>query len=131
MKDLLCSEFQDTVERCLVRHKSILDVMTKLQESNARINRAIAKAITACGCLKMTASKQRVPQEVSLQELRAYMETHLEGQPCENCLDAIEVELGNHLFYVAGLCNLLNVNLYDVLLKEHQRLSALGIFKFC
>ncbi|MDQ7793387.1 MAG: DUF1573 domain-containing protein [bacterium] len=131
MKDLLCSEFQDTVERCLVRHRSVLDVMTKLQESNARINRAIAKSITSCGCLTISAARQRVPEDVSLQELRDHMDTHLAGKLCENCLEAVEVELGNHLFYVAGLCNLLSLNLYDVLLKERQRLSALGIFKFC
>lgn len=131
MKDLLCGEFQDTVERCLVRHRSVLDVMTKLQESSARINRAVAKAITGCGCMQVKAAQQRVPEDVSLQELRDHMETHLEGSLCENCLEAIEVELGNHLFYTTGLCNLLNLNLYDVLLKEHKRLSTLGLFKLC
>lgn len=131
MKDLLCSEFQNTVERCLVRHRSVLDVMTKLQESSARINRAIAKAITGCGCMRVMAAQQRVPEDVSLQELRDHMETHLEGELCESCLDAIEVELGNQLFYTTALCSLLDLNFYDVLLKEHQRLSALGLFKLC
>ncbi len=131
MKDLLWSEFQDSVERCLVRHRSILDVMTKLQESEARVNRALAKAVTTCGCVRISAARQRVPEGIPLQELQAHMETHLAGAICDNCRETLEVELGNHLFYVAGLCNLLDLNLYDLFLKERQRLSALGIYKFC
>ena len=48
--------FQDTVRQNLFHHKSILDTMSKLDESSARLNRAITKAVTACGCLNINAS---------------------------------------------------------------------------
>jgi len=31
MKDLLCDQFQETVGEYLIRHRSILDIMAKLQ----------------------------------------------------------------------------------------------------
>jgi len=127
LKDLLCDGFQQAVEECLVRHRSILDVLSKLQESSARINRAVSKAVTTCGCLNVHAHRQQIPADVSsLQEMRRYMETHLEGKICEHCQEVLEQELGSHLFYLAALCNLLDINLYDVFVKEHQHLSTLG-----
>ncbi|HAG45078.1 MAG TPA: DUF1573 domain-containing protein, partial [Clostridium sp.] len=58
MKDLIFDEFQNSVDECLLRHKSILDIMSKLQESEARVNRALIKSVTSCGCLKVEAEKQ-------------------------------------------------------------------------
>ena len=55
MKGLICDDFQDTVANCLIRHRSILDVLTKVQETSARVNRAVAKSVTNCGCLKVEA----------------------------------------------------------------------------
>ena len=130
MKDLLCDGFQETVDRYLVRHRSIIDIQSKLEESNARINRAVAKAVTSCGCIRINADKQRVPAEISWQEVRNYMDTHVQGDLCEHCKEVLEAEVGAHLFYLAALCNLLDLNLYDILLKEHKKLSALGPFNF-
>ncbi|MDA8065156.1 MAG: DUF1573 domain-containing protein [Thermaerobacter sp.] len=130
MKDLLCDEFQASVNECLVRHKSVLDTLTKFQEATSRVNRSIAKAVTNCGCIKINAGKQAPPENVSLTELRSYMENHLEGVLCESCEEAVEREMGRTLFYMAALCNLLDLNLYDVLLKESKRLSTLGVFNF-
>ncbi len=128
MKDLLCDEFQETVSQYLVRHRSILDVISKFQESNARVNRAVIKSVTNCGCLEVDARKQQFTSK-DLTELLATVDTHLEGQLCSECRETIEAELGNHLFYLVSLCNLLDLSLFDVLLKEHQRLGTLGIFK--
>lgn len=128
MKDLLSDQFQDTVAQCLVRHRSILDVLSKMHESNARVNRAVSKSVTGCGCIKVEADKQRVPEGTSLRDLRDHMHTHLSGELCEHCKDVVETELGNHLFYLAALCNLFSLNLYDILLKEQKKLSALGVF---
>ncbi|ADL08835.1 hypothetical protein [Thermosediminibacter oceani] len=128
MKDLICDEFQATVSQCLVRHKSIIDVLTKLQETVSRINRAIAKSVTLCGCVEVNAKKQQIPSDISLQELSAYMNTHLKGNLCPNCREVLEQELGNHLFYLAALCNLLDLNLYDVFVEENEKLSTLGIY---
>lgn len=45
-------EIQGTAGKFLIRHKSILDATSKMQEYCARVNRAIAKAVTCCGCIK-------------------------------------------------------------------------------
>ncbi len=127
MRDLLCDGFQQAVSESLVRHRSILDVLSKLQEANARVSRAVAKAITTCGCLSVHAQKQCIPDHVSsYEEIRKYMDTHLEGCLCEHCRDILEEEVGSQLFYLAALCNLLDINMYDVFLKEHKQLSTLG-----
>ncbi|MCR4432313.1 MAG: DUF1573 domain-containing protein [Tepidanaerobacteraceae bacterium] len=128
MKDLICDEFQDTVSNCLVRHRSILDVLTKIQETSARVNRAVAKSVTGCGCLQINAKKQQIPANIKLQELGSYMDTHLKGELCPSCREVLEQELGNHLFYLAALCNLLDLNIYDILLTENEKLSTLGIY---
>ena len=69
MKDTIFDEFQSSVPQLLVRHKSMLDVMTKYQESNARVNRALAKAVTNCGCLRIDA-KAAHPSDTSLKSCR-------------------------------------------------------------
>ena len=40
----------------------------------------------------------------------------------------LENELGKTLFYLVALCNAMDLNLYDVILKEHKKLSTLRIF---
>lgn len=131
MKDLLCDGFQETVDEYLVRHRSVLDVLTKLTESSSRINRAVAKAVTTCGCVRIEAEKQSIPPDAnSLNELKEYMKTHLEGHLCDHCSEILEDEIGRNLFYLAALCNLFDLNLYDILLKEQERVSCLGIFNF-
>ena len=55
MKDIIFDSFQNDISESLLRHKSILDVLTKYTESSARVNRAVAKAVTNCGCIKINA----------------------------------------------------------------------------
>jgi len=128
VKDLDLEEFQNTVTNCLVRHKSIIDVLAKIDETSARVNRAISKSVTSCGCIQINAKKQQIPADISLCELASYMETHLDGKLCENCREVIEQEIGNHLFYIAALCNLLDLSLKDILYEENEKLSTLGIY---
>lgn len=128
MKDLLFDHFQDSVDELLIRHKSILDVLTKFQESQTRANRAVVKAVTSCGCIEINSKKQNFTSEISLQELKGYLDTHLKGNLCESCRDVIEKELGNNMFYMAALCNLLDINMYDVLIKEYEKIKTLGVF---
>lgn len=130
MKDLLYDHFQDSVGELLIRHKSILDILTKYQESQSRVNRAVVKAVTSCGCIEINSKKQNFDDEVSLQELKNYMETHLKGNLCSNCREVIEKELGNNLFYIAALCNVMDISMYDVLLKEYEKMHTLGIYNF-
>ncbi|HHV34259.1 MAG TPA: DUF1573 domain-containing protein [Syntrophomonadaceae bacterium] len=128
MKDLICDEFQNAVSELLIRHHSVLDVLSKFQESCARTNRATIKAVTGCGCISIEAKKQDIPQDISLLEIKEYFGSHLNGELCPSCREIVETEFGNTLFYMAALCNLLNLNLYDLFLKEHSKLSTLRIF---
>lgn len=131
MKDVIFDDFQNSVNESLLRHRSILDIMTKLQESEARINRAVAKTVTNCGCMQVEANKQQLPDlkdDLEIEELKHHLKTHLSGSACESCREVLEREIGNHMFYVASLCNLLDLNLYDVLLKEYDRIDTLGNF---
>ncbi|HHW31292.1 MAG TPA: DUF1573 domain-containing protein [Clostridiaceae bacterium] len=126
MKDMIMDEFQYSISELLNRNKSILDLITKFQDSNSRINRSIIKAVTHCGCLKINAKKQEFSENASLEEMKNLLSTHLEGSLCENCRDFIEKEIGRSMFYLASICNTLDLNLYDILIKEHENLKLLG-----
>ena len=131
MKDIIFDDFQNSVNNSLLRHKSILDILSKYGESNARVNRAITKAVTNCGCVKINACKQCIPKENdSLENLADCFKSHMEGHLCDNCREVIEREMGNNLFYLISLCNNLDINLYDVLLEENDRINTLGKFNF-
>ncbi len=122
----MVDEFQYTVQELLVRNKSILDSITKFQDSNARVNRTIIKSVTQCGCMKINAKKQDMPEDGDFEEYKNAMDTHLEGKLCENCRDLIEKDVGRNLFYLASLCNTLDLNLYDIIIKEEERVKMLG-----
>lgn len=131
MKDVIFDDFQNAVNESLLRHKSILDIMTKLQDSGARINRALAKSITNCGCLEVEAKKQNMPSEGDeIESLKNCLQTHIKGGLCESCREVIEREIGNNLFYLTSLCNVLDINLYDVLIKEYDKINTLGKYTF-
>ena len=42
MKDIIFDSFQNDVSESLLRHKSILDILTKYTESSSRVKRAVA-----------------------------------------------------------------------------------------
>lgn len=128
MKNSPQHQFQDIVSQYLLRHRSILDVQSKLLEASARVNRAVAKSVTTCGCISVHAEKQRFPTDVSLRDVRPFLATHLDGKLCEKCREAVETEIGTSLFYMAALCDLLGLDLDRVLQKELERVNTLGIF---
>lgn len=129
MKDMIFDDFQDCVNSSLIRHKSILDIITKYSESTSKVNRAIIKSVTNCGCININGSKQNINlSKSSPNDFSDYMSTHLNGKLCEDCRDIIEKELGNNLFYLISLCNTLDINLYDVLIKEYNKINTLGKF---
>ncbi len=121
----MVDQFQFTVADLLVRNKSILDQITKFQDSNGRINRAIIKAVTQCGCIKINAKKQPIDIDSDFDKIRNNMKTHVDGKLCENCRDIIEKDIGRNLFYLASICNTLDLNLYDIILKELERIKVL------
>ena len=126
MKDVIFDDFQNSVDESLLRHRSIIDIMTKLQESEARINRAVAKSITNCGCIQVQAKKPQLPEDDDRDVLKDCLKSQLKGKLCNNCRDIVQNEIGNNLFYLASLCNLLDLNLYDILLKEYDKIDTLG-----
>uniref|UniRef100_A0A7C5Z2A2 DUF1573 domain-containing protein n=1 Tax=Caldicellulosiruptor owensensis TaxID=55205 RepID=A0A7C5Z2A2_9FIRM len=128
LKDIFIDDFQYVVDELLIRNKSILDSLTKFSESAARVNRSIIKSVTNCGCIRINAKKQEIPIDASLKEAKKYLKTHVEGQLCENCRDLIEKEIGSTLFYLASICNTLDLNLYDIIIKEIERMKTLGEF---
>jgi hypothetical protein len=129
MKDLICDEFQYAVGDLLIRHHSILDVLSKLSEATCRVNRAVIKSVTECGCESIAAEKLQLPEHVeSLDELRDCLDSHLRGKLCPNCEEVVYSELGKLLFYAAALCNSLDINLYDVFIKEYKKSTAMGVY---
>lgn len=126
MKDIIFDNFQNDVNESLLRHRSILDIMTKLTEANARVNRALAKSVTNCGCIKISAKNQNTFNDAN--EFNPSLSTHIEGKLCDNCREVIEAEIGNNIFYLTSLCNCLDLNLYDIFLKEENKINILGKF---
>jgi predicted house-cleaning noncanonical NTP pyrophosphatase (MazG superfamily) len=123
-----CVVFQEAVNEYLVRHRSVLDILSKLQESVARTNRSVAKAVTSCGCISIDATRQTITSAPSYADLKEQMASHLNGELCEQCRDVLESELGYTLFYIAALCNLFDLSLEEVMQAEKKRISALGVY---
>lgn len=121
-------EFQDAVEEVLIRHRSILDSLSKFYESTSRVNRAITKTVTDCGCISINAIKQQFPQKESLKDCSKYMDSHIKGELCDHCREVIAEEFGNHLFYLTALCCLLDYSIEELFSLEYDRISTLGHF---
>lgn len=123
----LITELQEQASEVLVRHRSILDIMTKLDEYNGRINRAIAKSVTFCGCMEIAAKKQDF-NSTSLNEMLNKMDSHILGEICPNCREILEQEIGAYMFFLASLANTLDFDLADTITKELERTKTLGIY---
>ena len=121
-------QFQNFIDDLVLRNKSILDQMTKLQDASARLNRTLSKSATTCGCIKMNIIKQQLDfaHITSSEELKSLLSTHIEGYPCPECNEAIEKEMGRVLFYLAAIANTLCISLSSVLENEKTRTNLLG-----
>lgn len=128
MDNNCCTKFQDTVDNYLIRHRSVIDVLTKYQEATARVNRAVAKAVTECGCIQIMAAQQHAPSNIDYHQLKNYMSSHISGEPCENCKEVLTAELGHSLFYLTALCNLTGLKLDDIIQQECDHVNTLGVF---
>jgi len=126
MKDVIYDEFQNKADEVLIRHASLLDILSKLSDASSKTNRAVVKSITNCGCIQLDASKVETPEDISFDEFKQFRSDQVKGDLCPVCREKIEEELGNLEFYVASLCNTLDLNLYDILLKEYNKISTLG-----
>lgn len=123
----ILEDFQVQVSEVLVRHKSILDIMTKLDEFNSRINRAVAKSVTMCGCISINATKQDFGND-SFENMFKNVSSHTNGSICDSCKDVLEQEMGSYMFYMAGLSNTLGLSLDATVKKEYDRIKTLGIY---
>ncbi len=123
----LIEELQNQVSETLVRHKSILDIMTKLDEYNARINRAVAKSVTSCGCIRIEAQKQDFSSE-TLTDVLEKVDSHVVGNICPNCKEVLEQEIGAYIYFLASLANTLDFKLKDIVKKELDRTKTLGVY---
>ena len=128
INDIHIEDFQNVVNDLLIRNRSILDIVSKIQTSSGRVNRSVIKAVTQCGCIEIDGKKQSFPDEASIEELSKLLSTQVNGKLCENCRATVEKEIGGALFYLAALCNTLGISLYDVILKEKEALSTLGSY---
>ncbi|NLM05889.1 MAG: DUF1573 domain-containing protein [Tissierellia bacterium] len=131
VKDKSCDEvlydFQHQVENSLLRHKSILDIMTKMEEYNSRMNRAIAKSCTMCGCIEINAKKQQYDGETFEESLKT-ISSHVKGELCPVCKENLEREIGSYLFYLMAMCNSFGIEISDVLDREYLNTKTLGFF---
>ena len=121
-------QFQQQVSELLLRHRSLLDVMSKFGQSGASVNRSVTKAVTDCGCIELNAKKQQYSDELNLENAKSTLQSHLSGELCEHCMEALKNELGRNLFYMTALCNLLNIKLDDVIANENKKCTTLGLF---
>ena len=120
------SVFQDCVSNAQFRNKSILDIVTKLSEQTALLDRAVFKSVTHCGCIKINAKKQVLRNDKTLEENKFFLESHLEGDLCPICKEKIEEEMGDLMFYLASLCETLDIKLSDVIEQKTDYLKTLG-----
>ncbi|SDL27211.1 DUF1573 domain-containing protein [Natronincola ferrireducens] len=127
MEKFSLQDFQHKADDVLIRHKSILDILTKLQESSARINRAVAKSATYCGCIELHIKKQEIPENISYSQLKGYMKSHVDGGLCDVCKEKIEQELSTSFFYMSALCNIFDLDMKNLLEDYYENhLKTLG-----
>lgn len=128
IKDIVLDEFQNTVSDLLIYNKSILDAMAKIQESDASLHKSVIKSVTRCGCIEIKASKADIPSDATLADLKQIMDSHIKGSLCPTCKENIEKSVGQMIFYTTALCNLLDLNMCDILLKKQKNMKLLGYY---
>ena len=125
MQSIQTEDFQKKVSALLVRNSNVIDILTKCQLSCGGICRSSVKAATGCGCIKITAKKS----PVSLEEATDFSPKKMSGvtgKLCSECRSMIEKEIGETLFYIASLCNALDMSISDIMQKEIKNVEALG-----
>ena len=122
--------FQTFIDDILIRNKSVLDQTTKLQDACTHLCRNISKAATTCGCISINAHKQPYPtiEELSMDDLKALIKSHIDGKLCPNCEELLEKEMGRILFYLGAIANTFDLSLSDILTHEKNRTELLGKF---
>ena len=125
MSDSKADDFQKNVSALIMRNQNILDILTKCQTACSRICRSTIKTATGCGCLKIKADKPLsvFPLDDNIDKEQA---TGTEGSLCAECQSSIENEIGEMLFYIGALCNVLGLNMANIMKKEIKNIEVLG-----
>lgn len=123
-----CNEFQYLTAHAQLLNKSILGITTKLDEQTSMLNRAVFKSATHCGCIEIHATKQLYSQNKSMLENQIDLDNHIEGHLCPKCKEKIQEELGELLFYIASMCEALELNLDEIIGQKINHLKTLGIY---
>ena len=104
--------------------------LTKLQDACTHLCRTVSKSATTCGCISINAHKQPYPinEDLSMDDLKTLMETHINGMLCPNCQELVEKEIGRIFFYLGAIANTLNLSLSEILQNEKTHTELLGKF---
>lgn len=125
IQDIITDELQYMVEEYESMNTSMIDQMTKLSDYCSKLNRSISKASTQCGCISITANKQNYETSHGTSMSPRPLDKNCIGDLCPDCKELIEKHMGSTLYYMAALCNTLELNLYDVILKELDKVDLL------
>ena len=106
--DIYASEFQLAVEEQCKRNRGLFDALTKHGCASSRLARAVTKSVTQCRCTGIAGDGTST------------------GELCPDCRETIEDEIGEELFFLAVIANNLGLSLYDILIKERNKMGILG-----
>ena len=118
-------EFQKKVSLLIVRNSNILDILTKCQISCGKLCRSVVKSATGCGCCSISVEKTLSAFSFSGKQ-NSKESSGIEGALCDVCRDRVECEIGELLFYIAGVCNALDLDMNEIIKKEIKNVEVLG-----
>ena len=121
----LSDDFQSKVSVLITRNNNVLDILTKLQDSCSKTCRSVIKSATGCGCVEIKSGKSTFDIDL-IKTLSPKELSGIDGNICHDCKDRIADEIGDSLFYIAALCNALELSLKDIIKKEISNVEMLG-----
>lgn len=124
MKDEQLCSFQEEASALLIRNSNILDILTKIQTSCAKMCRSTVKAATGCGCTEVSARKITLSERDFFTGMSK--DSGVKGKLCDDCRSIVQGEIGETLFYIASLCNALNLSMEEIVENERTNLKVLG-----
>ena len=125
MSATLADEFQNKVSKLIVRNSNILDILTKCEITCGKLCRSVVKSATGCGCTSICGEKTLSAFSDS-ENFSSRDRSGIEGKLCSACKSRIEDEVGEMLFYIAGMCNALGLDMDKIMKKEIKNVETLG-----
>jgi len=128
VKETDLATLQHLVSQFLIRHRSILDVQSKLNEATARISRALAYAVVTCGCVQIHAERQCFPATLGWETAVAFSPPTWRGNRASAVGSIWRARSAAPSSTWPPLCHISGLNLDAILRKERDRVSALGVY---